>query len=279
MVDTNDTMVRLDGAIVQHGRSNDRVYLMDIGSADASLLVPKLLDLANERGYGKIFTKIPRSVSAPFLEAGFLVEATAGKLFHGQEEGLFLGKFLDEKRQDEVLASEYERVQRLAFSTNHAMARQEDTVRLCSKQDAASMAKLYAKVFDSYPFPIDDPSFIMKTMDEGTVYAGIEEDGALVALASGECSFKEDTRFSEMTDFATLPEKRGNGYALLLLAFLEEELKKRGILTAYTIARAISPGMNITFAKAGYTYGGRLHNNTNIAGNIESMNVWYKSLV
>jgi hypothetical protein len=37
--------------------------------------------------------------------------------------------------------------------------------------------------------------------------------------------------------------------------------------------------MNITFAKAGYAYGGRLHNNTNIAGNIESMNVWYKSLV
>ncbi len=86
MVDTNDTMVRLDGAIVQHGRSNDRVYLMDIGSADASLLVPKLLDLANERGYGKIFTKIPRSVSAPFLEAGFLVEATAGKLFHGRRK-------------------------------------------------------------------------------------------------------------------------------------------------------------------------------------------------
>jgi hypothetical protein len=63
-----------------------------------------------------------------------------------------------------------------------------------------------------------------------------------------------------------------------LLASLEDELRERGILTAYTIARAISPGMNITFAKAGYTYGGRLHNNTHIAGTIESMNVWYKSL-
>jgi len=36
--------------------------------------------------------------------------------------------------------------------------------------------------------------------------------------------------------------------------------------------------MNITFRKAGYEFGGRLKNNTNISGNIEGMNVWYKSL-
>ncbi len=279
MADVNDTLLQLNGALVQHGRSNDRIYLMDIGSADASLLVPELLELATRRDYGKIFTKIPRSVSGPFLDAGFLIEATADKLFQGQEECLFLGKFLDEKRHDETMASEYESVRELALSANRTKARQKHTVRLCTKEDADSMAKLYGKVFDSYPFPIDDPSFIKKTMDEDTVYAGIEVDGELVALASGECSFDKNKRFSEMTDFATLPKKRGNGYALQLLAFLEDELKKRGILTAYTIARAISPGMNITFAKAGYTYGGRLHNNTNIAGNIESMNVWYKSLV
>lgn len=206
--------------------------------------------MAKENGYGKIFTKIPRSVSAPFLEAGFLIEANAEKLFHGEEEGLFLGKFLDERRYEEEFSSEYEKVRELAFSANHRKpGKKKHSVRLCSKQDATSMATIYGKVFDSYPFPIDNPSFIMKTMDEGTIYAGIEENGELVALASGECSFKEDKRFSEMTDFATLPKKRGNGYALQLLAFLEDDLKKRGILTAYTIARAISPGMNITLQR------------------------------
>ncbi len=119
MADTNDTMLHLDGALVQHGRSNDRIYLMDIGSADAALLVPKLVALAKENGYGKIFTKIPRSVSAPFLEAGFLIEANAEKLFHGEEEGLFLGKFLDERRYEEEFSSEYEKVRELAFSANH----------------------------------------------------------------------------------------------------------------------------------------------------------------
>ncbi len=37
-------------------------------------------------------------------------------------------------------------------------------------------------------------------------------------------------------------------------------------------------GMNITFAKTGYTYAGTLINNTNISGRLESMNVWYKHI-
>ncbi|HOM70936.1 MAG TPA: putative beta-lysine N-acetyltransferase, partial [Armatimonadota bacterium] len=48
--------------------------------------------------------------------------------------------------------------------------------------------------------------------------------------------------------------------------------------TAYTIARSLSYGMNITFAKQGYQYAGTLTNNTNICGHMESMNVWYKHL-
>ena len=55
-------------------------------------------------------------------------------------------------------------------------------------------------------------------------------------------------------------------------------MRQKNMRTAYTIARAISPGMNITFAKAGYKFSGTLINNTNISGGIESMNVWYKSL-
>jgi putative beta-lysine N-acetyltransferase len=81
-----------------------------------------------------------------------------------------------------------------------------------------------------------------------------------------------------MTDFATLPDGRGRGIALSLLALMEQDPKVRTMRTAYTIARSLSPGMNITFAKAGYAYGGTLTNNTDISGSIESMNIWYKPL-
>ena len=37
--------------------------------------------------------------------------------------------------------------------------------------------------------------------------------------------------------------------------------------------------MNITFAKSGYLLDARLVNNTNISGNIESMNTRYKYIV
>ena len=49
-------------------------------------------------------------------------------------------------------------------------------------------------------------------------------------------------------------------------------------VTYFSIARSLSAAMNITFAKNGYRYGGTLGNNTNIAGRIESMNIWYKHL-
>lgn len=113
-------------------------------------------------------------------------------------------------------------------------------------------------------------------MTENIVYFGVEMEGQLVSLASSEMDV--DSKNVELTDFATLPEFRGNSFAGRLLRRMEKEMKTRNILTAYTIARAVSPGMNITFSKAGYDYRGTLINNTNISGQIESMNVWYKHL-
>jgi putative beta-lysine N-acetyltransferase len=87
-----------------------------------------------------------------------------------------------------------------------------------------------------------------------------------------------DAQNVEMTDFATLPEYEGNGLAIYLLHNMENEMRNRKIKTAYTISRAVSYGINIIFAKMGYEYCGTLIKNTNISGNFESMNVWYKFL-
>lgn len=277
LMKSSDATVTLEGALIQHGPLNDRIYLMDLGSAEPRTLVPKLVELAKEKKYGKVFAKIPQSAKEPFFEEGFSLEASIESLYGGKEDAIFLGLFLDEKRTYEPLAERYEEIITLAFSKETIDDTKGASVRLCTKDDATEMARLYRTIFASYPFPIDDPAFIRDSMDEHTVYAAIEEDGVLVALASGECNVSSARQYAEMTDFATLSDARGNGYALELLQFLEETLHKRGILTFYTIARAVSAGMNITFAKAGYSYGGRLKNNTNIAGKIESMNVWYKN--
>ena len=81
-----------------------------------------------------------------------------------------------------------------------------------------------------------------------------------------------------MTDFATFADYRGNDFALILLSFMEEKMQKEGMKTSYTIARAKSYGMNLTFAKRNYNFAGLLINNTNISGSIENMNVLYKKI-
>jgi putative beta-lysine N-acetyltransferase len=81
-----------------------------------------------------------------------------------------------------------------------------------------------------------------------------------------------------MTDFATLPEHLGKGFAARLLEEMEKRMARQGRRIAFSIARALSLAMNTLFSRRGYTYGGTLVNNTNIAREIESMHVWYKSL-
>jgi putative beta-lysine N-acetyltransferase len=148
--------------------------------------------------------------------------------------------------------------------------------RILRPADATKMAALYRAVFPSYPFPILDPEYLRSSMENHVLYVGAEWDGTLAALSAAEMDPSDKN--AEMTDFATLPEFRRQGLARRLLARMEEKARNFGIRTAYTIARAGSPGMNLTFARSGYAFAGTLVNNTHIAGRIESMNVWYKPL-
>ncbi|MDD5010971.1 MAG: putative beta-lysine N-acetyltransferase, partial [Phycisphaerae bacterium] len=258
-----------------------RIYLMKLKKADPAKLVPAMEEVAKLNGYTKIFAKVPAHCAEIFLDSGYQKEAEIPGFFHGQEAAIFLGRYLEPQRQEEPSAKEIENIIDLARSKDKQQVSSDslsaDTlIRRCIPDDAVRMSAVYKEVFSSYPFPIDDPRYITDTMLKNIVYFGIEINKKFVSLSSAEMDTV--SKNAEMTDFATLPEFRGNSFAGHLLAMMETETRVCGIRTAYTIARALSPGMNITFARAGYTYGGRLINNTNIAGQIESMNVWYKNL-
>ena len=275
-----DHIENLDGALIQHGEYNRRIYLMDIGNADPEKLVSQLIVLAKERSYSKIFAKVPSSKSSPFLAIGFHQEAQIPLFFRGLEEVHFLGYYLRDSRKQEPDAQTLDDVLKMASSRQSnpivKPLSKEFLVRRCVPADTEAMAKIYRAVFPTYPFPIHDPKYLRHTMDTHVEYFGIETVGQLVALSSAEMDKK--SKNAEMTDFATLPEWRGHGFASHLLCKMEQTMKFKNIQLAYTIARAVSPGMNITFAKLGYIFGGRLINNTNISGQIESMNVWYKKI-
>ncbi len=281
MTQTPDKIEIFKNALIQHGPLSQRIYLMKIKNAEPAQLVPALNQLAQEQGYTKIFAKIPRADAEPFMNAGYEQEAEIPEFYQGRTDAVFLGFYLDNQRKLEKEKEQLE--QNLKLAQQKSRPKRPDqplepgaVMRICQPEDAERMAEIYQKVFASYPFPIHEPEYLKQTMNENIIYYGIELDGNLVSLSSAETD--PDSASVEMTDFATLPSYRSRGYAQKLLAYMDNQLARQAFKTAYTIARSASAGMNITFARQGYTYTGRLINNTNIAGKIESMNVWHKPI-
>ncbi|MFP4052756.1 MAG: putative beta-lysine N-acetyltransferase [Phycisphaerae bacterium] len=275
-----DVITTLGNSRIQHGKANDRIYLMKLDPADSDSIIEKLDKLAAENDYSKIFAKIPCEHATPFLDDGYVKEAEAEGFYNGTQDACFLGKFLKDWRKEDPKREKHEEaIQKAKDRAGEGAGDLPEghTWRKCTHDDVDDMVVVYREVFASYPFPIHDPDYLRKTMDENVVYFGIWHGEKLVALSSSEED--RDAQNSEMTDFATLPDQRGKSLAVFLLARMEEDAPSRGIKTAYTIARSNSFGMNITFGKMDYTFGGRLLNNTQISGGFESMNIWYKPLV
>jgi putative beta-lysine N-acetyltransferase len=267
-------------SIFQHGRHNKRIYLMKLHPGDQSRIIPHLDHLALTRGYSKIFAKVPLSAESLFIENGYAVEASIPGFYVGKEAALFMGKYFSRERKEEGKPDLVREVLQTARDKGeHAEIPEKNDGMVCRKageEDTEEMAGLYRLVFATYPFPIHDPDYLKTTMAKNVAYFGIWQEGRLLALSSAEidCHGKN----AEMTDFATRAECRGKGLARFLLGTMEKTMRTAGIITSYTIARAYSFGMNITFAEREYKFDGTLTNNTNISGSLESMNVWHKKL-
>nr|WP_319512207.1 putative beta-lysine N-acetyltransferase [uncultured Draconibacterium sp.] len=272
-----------NGSIIQHGQLNKRVYLIKLDSTDCpSTIIQNINKLARENKYTKIFCKIPASAAPLFLANGFLPEAQIPAFYNSEEAAFFVSKFLSSDRLLEIETDRLSDLSKLlneqkSMSTGAKSASTEGiTLRRLDKADYEQITEIYREVFVTYPFPIYNPGFILKSIEDGTQYYGAEIEGKLVALASAEIDKKGKN--AEMTDFATLPQFRGRSLAVLLLGEIEKAMKVQGITTLYTIARLNSVGMNKTFLKMNYCYSGTLIKNTHIAGKIESMNVLYKHI-
>jgi len=275
-----DIVETLGKSVIQHGKYNDRVYLIKLAGSDFPSILDDLDLLAISRGYSKIFAKVPASAKDGFIRRGYIIEAYIPGFFNGSEDAYFMGKYLSSRRLqcnnyetiDEVIA-----VSQKKFSNGKgARLLPGYKFRQAGEQDAKEMASLYALVFKTYPFPIYDPGYLVRAMADGVAYFAVCKGSEIIALSSAEAD--EDSGNVEMTDFATHPNHRGKGFSAHLLGRMEEAMSENGLKTAYTIARSTSFGMNIAFAKMGYRYSGTLINNTNISGSFESMNVWYKKL-
>ncbi len=277
-----DNIIKLGESIIQHGESNNRVYLMKLSKVDYPYIINQIHDLTKKNCYTKIFAKVPQWAKEGFQNNGYRIEALIPNFFKGTEDVYFMSYYFDSLRKMQTNIQKAEQIIDFAKKVQPLQTKPQLASNyrfgILTEQDTDDMVAIYKRVFQSYPFPIYDSEYLKQTMNENVVYFGVKDKdkGNIAAIAS--CEMDIVNQNVEMTDFATLEEHRAKGLSSFLLSEMENEMIKRGMLTAYTIARCMSYGMNITFAKHHYIFSGTLVNNTNISGSIESMNVWYKAL-
>lgn len=274
-----DKIEKIGNSTIQHGKSNNRIYLLKLNMSDMPGIVRELDNLAGKEGYSKIFTKIKAEALPQFILNGYLVEAYVPGFYKGENDCVMASKFLLKSRmnppKEELRA--FFGLFSSAVNNKSPDKLSEFKMRKLNEADAVPVTQVFKRVFETYPFPVHDPAYIAETIRSNHArYFGVWDGNKLIGVSTAETDFENEN--AEMTDFAVLPEYRGKKLALHLLGFMEQEMKKAGIKSAYTIARLAEPGMNKTFMNAGYKYSGTLVNNTNIAGNIESMNIFYKHL-
>jgi len=268
------------GSVIQHGKLSDRVYLMKMHDSDFPGIVKLIENLAVEQNYSKVFCKVPWWAVPAFFSYGFITEAIIPEFYNNKDDVFFVSKFLatdrmrnSESEQFEQLSKMYKGYEGKLFSDKLP---ESFSLNKLDTSDAEDISNVFRQVFESYPFPVFQPEYIKETMHKHIQYYGVKINGKLAAIASAETDIQSGN--AEMTDFATLKEYRGKKMSVHLLSAMEKEMKTQGIETLYTIARLHSPAMNNTFLKLNYKFSGTLLKNTNIAGKIESMNVYYKHI-
>lgn len=241
-------------------------------------MICALDEKAKAQGLEKIWIKSKTNWALAFIDCGMRLEASIPGYFRGEEPALVLARYLDTRRKVPSNGEGGVQAVKLALTCKKNTGKRPLPAGVSLKWGRAehcrAIAGLYGRVFSTYPFPVFDPTYLENTMENNFYYITAWCGGEIVAAASAEVNHLEKN--AEVTDFATLPEWRGNGLASTLLEKLECRLISDGIRCIYTIARSSSTGMNKVFAGAGYGFRGALPNNCNIAGGFEDMNVWSK---
>ncbi len=281
----NDILIKYDtiekvlnGSLIQHGKHNDRIYLLKTTEKDIPELFSIIEDLVYSQKYSKVVCKVPKSIAPAFFANGFIMEAYIPGFYNHKEDMFFVSKFLNsdrllhiENKNLETFSEILKKEQQQNVKTNANFSFRELTTK-----DVKEITQLFSIVFKTYPFPVHEEDYILQNLKDNVRYFGAFYKDKLVAIASSEMDKKAGN--AEMTDFATHPEFSGNNLAIHLLNKMEEAMKEAKINTLYTIARLKSVPMNLTFIRNKYKYSGTLIKNTNISGDIESMNIYYKHL-
>src|SRR5690554_2476647 len=93
-----DWIEKLDKSTIQHGKNNNRIYLMKLDRADEDLILTKLDQIAEKEGYTKIIAKVPEWAKERFIQHGYLKECSIPYFYKGEGMVHFLSRFTSSSR-------------------------------------------------------------------------------------------------------------------------------------------------------------------------------------
>lgn len=258
---------------------NKRLKIADYDASDYTAMIRRLAWLSEANDFDKIFVKAKKDDFQIFLSHGYLMEGVLRYYFEGND-AYVLSRFSSSARASSSdLLEEAKLIEDLIYHSEPGDIRSMDqdiNIIRATEEHIPLLAAIYRSVFETYPSPLTNPDYIKSTMDRNLIYRMAVRGDSALAVASADMDSKHSN--AEMTDCATVPEAQGKGLMQHLLTYLEQDLKDEGIITAYTLARGMSVGMNRSFFKLGYEFSGRLINNCDIFGHFEDMNIWVKRL-
>ncbi|MBS3779409.1 MAG: hypothetical protein KGY41_03350, partial [Desulfovermiculus sp.] len=192
---TPDTITSYGRSVIQFGPLNNRIYLMKLDPDDLPDIVPELEKLANANGLSKICAKVPEQAQTHFVNRGFGLEARIPGFFHGREDGLYLAKFLRPARSQpdqtcpEPLCENSSQVGPVVHQPECSLSRKlpfEMPIRKLGLERAKEIARMFARNFSAYPFPLQDLDYLQECMQTNVCFFGLEMKGQIAALASSE---------------------------------------------------------------------------------------------
>lgn len=239
-----------------------------------------LLTLAQQKELDKIIVFEREPFQAAWREQGYIPEGTIDGFYNG-EPAFLQSRFLSSQRMAAPYRKEEDEIIRTIHQAeNDSLASPLPPgleIRNAEIQDAPDIVEIFSEVFDSYPTPMFEVAYVQKVMQENVHLAVAENENGLIGVASAEIDFARQN--AEITDCATLPSYRGRGIMNHLIGFLEKQMVKRNVPHLFSLARAVSFGMNKALYNRDYVYRGRLVKNVHIAGKWEDMNIWVKPMV
>ncbi len=246
-------------------------------ASEGAALGRELVREAKDRQRGRIVTFVPERLASGLEASGFETEGVMPGFYEGEEDCVALGYYLDDERGELAEPEAVAKVKAiLEAKAGTTKPRPPVETILAETTDAPAIADLLADTFQQYPTPSGDPAYVAEAIADGNPFRFVKVDGAIVACASADLVPEAAT--AELTDCATLPDHRGNGYMQAILMDLMDDLAERQYPTAFTLARARIPGVNLAFQRLGFQLRGTMPQSCRIGGGIEDMNIWSRTL-